>query len=782
MARYALPAVALIIAPLALSQESKLEETVVTSSFTHQVQGQNETSVTVVAGDNITQNLTQSLGEHLSTIPGVSSNNFGPAVGQPVIRGMGGNRVKVLQNNLVVRDVSGIGPDHPIDLDLSSIEQIEIVRGAAALLHSNGASGGIINIVDNTIAKTDIEEAVTYLSAEQQTGNDGEGFTAGLKRNIGGFNVTYSYSGFDAENYEIPSGAVLHDDHDEEHEDHDEEHEDHDEEHEDHDEDMGTLANSDYETETHRFGISKTGEWGYLGASYQEISNTFGIPFHGEHGDEEGHEDDHDDDHDDDHEGEDHDDHEGEEHHEEHEGERIVSETDSTVLSLMGQFNINSDLISNVQFSVRDTDYELLEQHAEEEHEGDHDEEHEGEHEGHSEGPTLFSNDSTEVQVVLNLGSDEQPRRIVINRVSEKVSVLGEEAFMEPVKSTETTIGAFAGFRVSEFDIDVGIRWDDVERNGTIREMHHEEDHEEDHEEGHDEEDHEGEEHHDDEHEGFELEPFAFSDQSVSGVVTVGRALTNSLSAAVNIGLVTRTPSAMELFMNGEHLAVARYEVGDANLDAEQSRNLDVNLRYDDQTWFANASIFRNNVDNYIYLRDETEEEHEEHEEEGEEHGEEHHDHGDLMLAEYMQQDATFNGYEIEIGRRFNLAGGELEVRLQRDEVKADFSGGGNVPRVTPSRSIFALDYSRGFSRAVLEVQDVDRQNLISDFETPTSSYRMVNARLSHAIDLGDKAVLVISAFGRNLTDEVARSHTSFVKNEVPLAGRNIGIKATLSF
>ena len=60
--------------------------------------------------------------------------------------------------------------------------------------------------------------------------------------------------------------------------------------------------------------------------------------------------------------------------------------------------------------------------------------------------------------------------------------------------------------------------------------------------------------------------------------------------------------------MNGEHLAVARYEVGDANLDAEESQNLDFNLRYDDQTWFANASFFRNSVDNYIYLRDETEE------------------------------------------------------------------------------------------------------------------------------------------------------------------------------
>ena len=69
-------------------------------SFTHQIQGQNESSVIVIPGDDITQNLTQSLGEHLSTTAGVSSNNFGPAVGQPVIRGMGGNRVKVLQNNL----------------------------------------------------------------------------------------------------------------------------------------------------------------------------------------------------------------------------------------------------------------------------------------------------------------------------------------------------------------------------------------------------------------------------------------------------------------------------------------------------------------------------------------------------------------------------------------------------------------------------------------------------------------------------------------------------------
>ena len=768
MARYALPVVALIIAPLAFSQESTLEEVVITSSFTHQVQGQNESSVAVIPGTDITENFTQSLGEHLTTIAGVSSNNFGPAVGQPVIRGLSNNRVKVLQNNLVVRDVAGIGPDHPIDLDLGNIEQVEIVRGAAALLHSNGASGGIINVVDNTIAKSDIEEPLFTLSAEQQTGNEGEGFSTAFKRNIGGFNVNYSFTGFDAQDYEVPNGAVLHegeehDDHDEDHDDHDEDHDDHDE---DHEEDMGTLANSDFETKAHRFGISKTGEWGFLGASYQDISYTYGIPFHGEHADhdEEGHGEDHDDDH----EGEEHDDdHEGEEHHDEHEGERIVSQTDSEVFTIEGLLNVNNALLNSVQFSIRDTDYTLFEQHAEGEHEG----EHEDEHEGHSEEPTFFTNDSTEVQMIFNLGSAENPRRVVVNQVSEKVAVLGEEAFMEPVKSTETTIGAFGGFDVSGFDIDVGIRYDDIERKGTIREMHEEEEHEE--------EEHDEEEHHD-EHEGFELEPFTFKDQSVSGVITIGRNLTDSLSGSVNLGFVTRTPSAMELFMNGEHLAVARYEVGDANLKPEESNNIDFNLFYNDETWFASASIYRNTIDNYIYLRDESEEEHEEHEEEG--HEGEHEEHGGLLLAEYMQADATFSGYEIEIGRRFNIAGGELEVRLHRDQVKADFSAGGNVPRITPSRNVFAMDYSRGMTRAMVEVQDVGSQNAISSFETPTADFRLVNGRLSHSIDVGDGAMLTISAFGRNLTNEIARHHTSFVKDEVPLAGRNIGIKASLSF
>ena len=466
-------------------------------------------------------------------------------------------------------------------------------------------------------------------------------------------------------------------------------------------------------------------------------------------------------------------------------------------MTLEGQLNLNGDLLKNIKFSVRDTDYLLAESHAEgEEHDGEEHEDEDHDEHGHSEEPTFFSNESTEVQLVFELGTDEAPRRVVVNHVSEEVAVLGEEAFMEPVDSTETTIGFFAGFNAGGFDIDVGARWDDIERDGIIREMHHEEDHEgEEHEGEHEEgEDHDDEEEHHDEHgeEAFELEPFTYSDQSVSAAVTVSRQLSDSLNAQLNLGVVNRAPSAMELFMNGEHLAVARYELGDANLDSERSNNIDLGLSYAADDWFANVSVYRNRVDNYIYLQDEMDDDHdheeehdeyqEEEHEEGHEEGHDEHDHEGLLMASYVQNDATFSGYEIELGRRFALAGGELEVRLQRDEVNADFSGGGDVPRITPARNVLAFDYSRGMTNALLEIQDIERQNAVADFETATDGYTLVNARLSHSVELGERAVLVISAYGRNLTDEVARNHTSFVKNEVPLAGRNIGIRARLSF
>ena len=99
----------------------------------------------VIDGDEIIDDATTSLGDAIDSYLGVSIADYGAAVGQPIIRGMSGPRVKILKNGMVNRDVSGLGADHLNDVDLNDIEQIEIVKGPSSLLYANGTIGGIIN-------------------------------------------------------------------------------------------------------------------------------------------------------------------------------------------------------------------------------------------------------------------------------------------------------------------------------------------------------------------------------------------------------------------------------------------------------------------------------------------------------------------------------------------------------------------------------------------------------------------------------------------------------------
>ena len=124
----------------------EVEEVVVTASYVDQNISEIENPLHVVSGEDVGDGLTQSLGESLNSLLGVSSTDYGPAVGQPIIRGMSGNRVKILNNGMVVRDQSGLGGDHINDVDLNDIQQIEVVRGPSSLLYSNGTIGGIVNI------------------------------------------------------------------------------------------------------------------------------------------------------------------------------------------------------------------------------------------------------------------------------------------------------------------------------------------------------------------------------------------------------------------------------------------------------------------------------------------------------------------------------------------------------------------------------------------------------------------------------------------------------------
>lgn len=97
------------------------------------------------------------LGDTLNHLPGVSASGFGPNASRPVIRGLDNERVRLLQNGIGILDASSLSPDHAVSIDPLVIEQIDIVRGPAALLYGNSAVGGVVNAIDHRIPTEKLE-------------------------------------------------------------------------------------------------------------------------------------------------------------------------------------------------------------------------------------------------------------------------------------------------------------------------------------------------------------------------------------------------------------------------------------------------------------------------------------------------------------------------------------------------------------------------------------------------------------------------------------------------
>ena len=713
-----------------LVAQEEVEEVIVTSSLVDATEITNP--LYVIDGETINNSLTTSLGDAIDDYLGISMADYGAAVGQPIIRGMSGPRVKILKNGMVNRDVSGLGVDHLNDVDLHDLEQIEIVKGPSSLLYANGTIGGIINVVDDCITNMDFEMPEFKVGYETQSVNDGSSQYFNYKNNFNGFNVNFGYKETDFGNYDIPNGAIAHED--EHGDDHDED-EDHDE-HEMHEEDLGYINNSDLYVEATKFGISKTGDWGYFGISVDNLESVYGIPFHGdEHGDEE-----HGDEHDD----------------EEHGDERIFSTTDSESTTIKGSYNLNGKLINKIDYSLRDTSYTLTEAHDEEGHDDHGDEDH-GDEEEHA--PTVFKNDALEYGVTFDISNDLATRKIVLNFVDEDNSIVGEEAFMNPANSEEFTIGYYLGKEIGDYNLDLGIRLDQIDRSGSVTDEDH-----------------------------GDVDYYSIDDSTSSFAMSVGRDLNEKLSVNLGYASVERLPSVIELFMNGPHMATGRFEVGDPNLSSETSNNLDITFNYQNGEYYGYASFYITDIDNYIALIDE-DEDHDDHGDEDhgdddhgdEDHGDEH-DHGNLIHANYMQEDAEFDGYEIEFGRTFAVGSGELDLSFGRDVVNAEFSDGHYVPRMNPARNIYSLSYKQDDLLFNLSLKDVEKQNDVGEGETVTDGYQMLNSRLTKTYKMSNDRYLKVTLFGNNLLDEVARNHSSFVKNEVPLPGRNYGLKFNFKY
>ena len=598
---------------------------------------------------------------------GVSNTDFGSIVGQPVIRGLSGARVKVLENGLVNRDVSGIGADHPIDIDLNNIQQVEIVRGPSSLLYSNGALGGIVNVVDNTITQEDFSEQEIKLGFEHNSVNDGDVHNISFSDNIEGFNVSLAYKHQNFNNFEIPDEAVIHEPgHTEEEKDH--------------------LENSDAKIAAYKTGVSIVEDWGYFGVSFKNIENVYGIPFHGEHEEGEG--------------------------GGEHEEERIESSTDSDTTNIKGAYKIASDFINQIDYFYSDTDYELVELHIGGEHNGE---------------KTTFLNDAQELGAILDLSNDALTQKVVIRSMEEDTSILGEEAFMENVESEETSFGYYLGREFSNFDLDFGVRRDEVNRKSK-----------------------------------FNSAAKDLDFNSTSFVLGFGFDLTSTTDLSFSFGSVERAPSSVELFMNGEHAAVQRNEIGDPTLKAEEARNIDLSLNFENDLIYGSINFYQNEVDNYIYRKDS---------------GVKGSGEMKLEIANFVQKDAELDGYEIKFGTDLDFLNGNLGVTIGRDSVNGTFTDGSNIPRMVPARDIYTLSYTEDNLSVDLDLTEVNAQpDFGSDGDSFTAGFELLDLSISRSFPVEGVEDFKVVLFANNLLDEIARNHSSTVKNEVPLPGKNLGI------
>jgi iron complex outermembrane receptor protein len=705
--------------------------------------------INVIAGENLRKKQAATLGETLKNEVGVQSSYYGGVASSPVIRGLDGPRVLITQNGLDVSDVSRVGPDHVVATEASTAQQVEILRGPATLFYGSGAIGGVVNIVDDRVPQSG--EFKAAIASEYNSVNEESALSGALTTGNEVFAVHVDGFWRDGENYEIPGLAEY------------ETEEEHEEEgHEEH-EDEGILENSASESSGFNLGASALFDSGFIGLSYGRLDRSNGIPGHG-HGEEHG-------DHEEEEEG-----HEEEEHAE----ERIVSEMEQDRWQLLSEYRLDNQFLTSINTRLGYTDYEHAEIHEEAEHD-EHEEEEEGEHE-HADG-TVFKNSTFQARV--DFGHKEiagWKGAFSIEHKNIDFEASGEEAFTPASETEEFALAIIEELHHGELLWQLGARIENISLSAADLEFEHH--HEEEEEE-------EGEEEHE---EVIEFDQFEFTPLSLSAGLVWDFA--DGYNLGVSLAHAERAPSAAELFSAGPHIATRSYEIGalfeiheedgefhleyEGNAEKEVSNNLDISLRKFEGDFGFVLNAFYNQVSDYYHLADngltthDLFEEHEEEEEIEDEHGHEE----ELPVYIFQQEDAKLKGLEAELAWQITP---NLKWTAWGDTVQAELDSGENLPRISPTRLASQFNLDIGSWQAELSAVNYLDQDNVAPNERETEGYTLIDARVSYDFEIGNGNLNVYLS-GSNLGDEEARVHTSFLKDQAPLPGRNIKLGVYASF
>ncbi|MCO8067365.1 zinc piracy TonB-dependent receptor ZnuD [Acinetobacter schindleri] len=215
------------------------------------------------------------IGDALADELGVYSNQFGTGASRPVIRGQDGPRVKVLQHASETADVSTLSPDHAVTVDPILAKQVEVIRGPSTLLYGAGTVGGLVNVTDQKIPTQMPEDGLEgTVGLRYNSGSDEKLASAGVTAGIGeNFALRVEGSKRKANNYIAHAGYFT------EHS-HHEDDENGNEIEEIHREKARRVDNTFAEGQTVNIGGSWIHDRGFVGLSYSNRQDQYGLPGH----------------------------------------------------------------------------------------------------------------------------------------------------------------------------------------------------------------------------------------------------------------------------------------------------------------------------------------------------------------------------------------------------------------------------------------------------------------------------------------------------------------------
>ena len=592
--------------------------------------------------------LGMTLANTLANETGISQRTMGRAIARPVIRGLGGDRLLILENGERTGDKSASSADHAVSIDPTTAEGVEITRGPASLIYGSSTLGGVINVKNNNIPQVLPRRLDMHLTFQGESVNSGLTGTTGFTFPIGDFAGNIEWNRRLASDIQTP---------------------------------VGVLKNTSLSNVSFSGGTSLIKPWGFIGASGSRYRSDYGVP-----GSPEGH----------------------------ISGVNIA--LDKQRYEGQMEYRFNTTLLEKVKLQTAYTRY----QHQE-----------------------LESNGLLGVEFGLLTYNVSAMAHVLDNAVAGVWGEYRDHATGGFYWTPHTREFALAGFYLNQRNFDKltlqgAIRYDirrsEPFRSGTVIRAG-----------------------------TVQRRDFNGFSGATSGIYH----WTDRLSTGATLMKTFRAPGIEELFSDGPHLAVYSYEVGNAELEPENGYGTELFVKYAEDTFRLNLTLFRNQIQNYLIPTNSGEKEW------GSGAA------GWLWIYQYMGHDVVMDGAEIQIGGEvFSRVHLQLNMSYVNGTIQTDRRP---LERIPPLNGKFVISYTPTPLHLHITTRFSGSQTRLGEFEEPTDGYLVydIGGYLNFSWwQLENMVVFEIE----NLLDTAYREHLSRIKAVMPEPGRNVKFLYKLNF